>query len=133
MEKPLELKSLPKQYLAPHTDTVYRVLRVVAGVLFAFHGVQKVFGVLTDHQPAVFSQLWIGGVLELVTGAMVAAGFLTRWGAFVASGMMAVAYTQFHWKLNFNASFFPAVNKGELALVYSVLFLYIACKGSGRP
>jgi putative oxidoreductase len=44
---------------------------------------------------------------------------------------MAVAYTQFHWKLAFGAEFFPAVNKGELALLYSVLFLFVACRGGG--
>jgi putative oxidoreductase len=45
---------------------------------------------------------------------------------------MAVAYVQFHWKLAFDSRFLPAVNKGELALLYSVLFLFIACRGAGR-
>jgi len=44
---------------------------------------------------------------------------------------MAVAYLQFHWKLQFDANFFPTINKGELALLYSFLFLFVACKGSG--
>jgi putative oxidoreductase len=44
---------------------------------------------------------------------------------------MAVAYTQFHWKLAFDSHFFPAINKGELALVYSFFFLYVACYGAG--
>ena len=44
---------------------------------------------------------------------------------------MAVAYTQFHWKLAFGAGFFPAVNKGELALLYAFLFLFVACRGGG--
>jgi putative oxidoreductase len=44
---------------------------------------------------------------------------------------MAVAYVQFHWKLAFGAQFFPGVNKGELALLYSVLFLFVACRGAG--
>jgi putative oxidoreductase len=43
-----------------------------------------------------------------------------------------VAYCQFHWKLQLDSGFFPAVNKGELALLYCFVFFYIACKGSGR-
>jgi putative oxidoreductase len=45
--------------------------------------------------------------------------------------MLAVAYIQFHWKFQFGAAFFPAVNKGELAVLYSFVFLYFACKGGG--
>jgi putative oxidoreductase len=44
---------------------------------------------------------------------------------------MAVAYVQFHWKLQGGAQFFPAINKGELALAYSFAFLFIACRGAG--
>jgi putative oxidoreductase len=119
-------------FLASKTEGVYALLRVVAGLLFAFHGVQLVFGVLTNTRPPVASQIWIGGVLELVTGLLIAAGFLTRWAAFVASGTMAVAYVQFHWKLRFDANFFPAVNQGELALLNAILFLFIACYGAER-
>lgn len=112
-------------------EHAYALLRVVAGAMFTFHGVQKVFGVLTDKQPPVGSQLWIGGVLELVLGAAIALGFATRLAAFVASGMMAVAYFQYHWKFELDARFFPTVNGGELAVLYCFVFLYIACKGSG--
>lgn len=75
--------------------------------------------------------MWIGGVIELVAGTLIAVGFLTVWAAFIASGMLAVAYVQFHWKFAFDSAFFPGVNKGELAIVYAFLFLYIASKGSG--
>ncbi|HET9957168.1 MAG TPA: DoxX family protein [Polyangiaceae bacterium] len=118
--------------LSPHRDAIYGVLRIVSGVLFTFHGVQKIFGVLTQHQPPVGSQIWVGGIIELVGGILIAIGLFTRCAAFVASGTMAVAYTQFHWKLQFGQSFFPAVNQGELALVYAFLFLYIAAAGGGR-
>ncbi|MGD9545939.1 MAG: DoxX family protein [Candidatus Krumholzibacteriia bacterium] len=117
--------------LSPRSDAVYAALRIVAGLLFAFHGMQKIFGVLTEHQPPVGSQLWIGGVIEIVTGLLIAVGFLTVWAAFLASGTMAVAYLQFHWKFAFDGAFWPAVNKGELAVVYAFLFLYIACRGAG--
>lgn len=120
-----------ERLLEPKTDVAYALLRIVSGLLFAFHGVQKVFGVMSDFQPPIGSQLWLGGIIELVAGLAIAAGAFTSWAAFLASGTMAVAYTQFHWKLAFGADFFPAVNKGELALLYSVLFLFVACRGGG--
>ena len=118
--------------LAPWSDAAYALLRVVSGLLFAFHGCQKLFGVLSEHPPpAAGSQLWIGAVIELVTGLAMALGAGTTWAAFLASGTMAVAYAQFHWRFQGGAQLLPAVNKGELALVYSVLFLFIACHGGG--
>ena len=119
------------KFLSPLTEPVYAALRIIVGLLFAFHGLQKVFGVLSEWQPPVGSQLWIGGVIELVAGFMIAFGFLTVWAAFLSSGTMAVAYAQFHWKFAFGRAFFPAVNEGELAVVYAFLFLFIACRGAG--
>jgi putative oxidoreductase len=117
--------------LAMFAEPAYALLRIVAGAMFAFHGVQKVFGVLGEKE-AVGTQLWIGGVLELVCGVAIALGLFTRLAAFLASGMMAVAYFQYHWKFQLGAAFFPAVNQGELAVLYCFVFLYIACKGPGR-
>jgi len=111
----------------------YAALRVVSGVLFAFHGVQKIFGWVTAKAPPAFgSQLWLGGIIELVGGALIALGLFTRHAAFLCSGTMAVAYTQFHWKLTLaGAQWLPIVNKGELAVVYCFVFLYIWTQGSG--
>ncbi|HZX94845.1 MAG TPA: DoxX family protein [Myxococcales bacterium] len=117
--------------LEPLGDFAYLLLRVVTGLMFAFHGMQKLFGVLSQGRPPVGSQLWFGGVIELVCGLAIAVGFLTAWAALLASGEMAVAYVQFHWKLNFGAGFFPTINKGELALLYSLVFLFIATRGAG--
>jgi putative oxidoreductase len=117
--------------LSPRVDLAYTFLRVVSGLMFLCHGLQKIFGFLTDTQPPVGSQIWIGGILELVGGSLVALGLCTRIAAFIASGMMAVAYTQFHWKGALDTNFFPVVNKGELALLYAFLFLYVACRGGG--
>jgi putative oxidoreductase len=121
-----------RRFLEPKTDIVYALLRIVAGLMFSFHGLQKVFGVLSDFQPPVGSQLWIGGLIELVTGLAIALGLFTSCAAFIASGEMAVAYIQFHWKFGFDRSFFPAINKGELALLYAMVFLFIACRGGGK-
>ncbi len=110
----------------------YALLRIVAGALFAFHGAQKLLGFLAKGPgPAMGTQKWFGGVIELVGGLLIAIGLGTRWAAFVASGTMAVAYTQFHWKGRLDDGFFPLVNGGELALLYAFLFLFIACKGAG--
>jgi putative oxidoreductase len=125
-------RNMLNRLLEPRAEAAYAFVRVVAGLMFAFHGMQILFGVLTDSQPPVGSQIWLGGLIELITGIAVAAGVLTSWAAFLASGTMAVAYVQFHWKLALDARFFPAINKGELALLYCVVFLYIACRGGGR-
>lgn len=110
----------------------YKALRVVSGLAFAFHGIQKLFGFYaTAARPAMFSQLWVGAIIELSCGLLIAAGLWLRPAAFLASGTMAVAYTQFHWKLAFaNGKWLPAVNKGELAVVYCFLFLYLFARGS---
>ncbi|PIR16978.1 MAG: DoxX family protein [Elusimicrobia bacterium CG11_big_fil_rev_8_21_14_0_20_64_6] len=121
------------KFLGKFSDVAYAALRFMSGWMFAFHGAQKLFGVLSAGPgPALGSQIWIGGVIELVGGLMIALGIKTRWAAFLCSGTMAVAYTQFHWKLKMNSLFFPAVNKGELAVVYCFVFLLIACQGGGK-
>ena len=116
-------------WLEKYSDHTYALLRIVSGLLFSFHGMQKIFGVLAEHQPPVGSQIWIGGLLELVGGLAILVGFQTRLAAFLCSGMMAVAYIQFHWKLQFGAAFWPAVNKGELAVVFCFVFLFMAARG----
>ena len=119
------------KFLEEYTEQSYALMRIVSAAIFSFHGVQKLFGILTEHQPAIGSQLWFGGVIELACGVLIAIGFQTRWAAFLASGTMAVAYFQFHWKFQFGPGFFPALNGGDGAILYSLVFLYIACRGSG--
>src|SRR5690242_3995197 len=118
-----------QRFLAPHSDKAYAAMRIVLGLMFSFHGIQKLFGFLSDFQPPAGSQLWFGGIIELVAGLAIALGAATTYAAFLASGQMAVAYLQFHWKFQFGQAFFPAINKGELALAYCFIFLFIATKG----
>jgi putative oxidoreductase len=113
-------------------ETAYALLRIAAGFMFSFHGMQKILGIYSEFRPAVGSQLWLGGLIELFCGLFVMLGLLTRPAAFLASGEMAVAYFQFHWKLQLGSALFPAINKGELAALYSFVFLYVACKGPGK-
>lgn len=113
----------------PFETIAFVALRIVSGLMFACHGAQKILGVLTDRPTAEpFSQIWVGGVIELVGGLLIAVGLLTRPFAILASGTMAVAYIQFHWKGALDSGFFPAVNGGELAVVYCFLFLYVALR-----
>jgi putative oxidoreductase len=122
-----------KRVLDPLQELAYTALRFIAGFMFTFHGVQKVFGALTSRPTAaVGSQIWIGGLIELVCGVAIALGALTRPAAFLASGTMAVAYIQFHWKGALDERFLPIVNRGETAALYCFHFLYIATRGGGR-
>jgi len=111
----------------------YAALRIAAGAMFALHGAQKILGWPgAGARPALGSQLWLGGMIELCAGVLIAIGLFTRGAAFLASGTMAVAYLQFHWKLQQgNLQWLPSVNKGELALLYCLLFLFIAARGAG--
>lgn len=120
-------------FLDKYQEKAYSLLRIMAGFMFTFHGVQKILGVLSDTPiPPVGSQMWIGGIILLVAGFLIMLGYQTRWAAFLASGEMAVAYFQFHWKFQLNSKFFPALNNGELAVLYCFVFLYIATRGAGK-
>jgi putative oxidoreductase len=110
----------------------YAALRVVAGFMFLWHGSQKLLGFPAGKAaPEAFSQMWVGGLIELVCGSLITLGLLTRPAAFLASGMTAVAYIQFHWKGALGASFLPIVNKGELAVLYCFVFLLFCIRGAG--
>jgi len=105
--------------------------------MFSFHGMQKILGVLRPYPaPALGSQMWFGGMIELVAGLLIAVGLFTRGAAFVASGTMAVAYWQFHVfgnaKVTGIGKFIPGVNDGTPAVLFCFLFLYFACKGAGK-
>lgn len=116
--------------LEKFADYAYALMRIMAGFMFSLHGVQKILGLMTDHQPDLFTQTWFGGIIELAGGLLILIGFQTRLAAFICSGMMAVAYMQFHWKFQFGEAFFPVVNRGELAVLYCFVFLFIATRGA---
>ena len=116
--------------LSKQSDSIYALLRIVSGALFTFHGAQKIFGLLASHETAFGSQMWFGGLIELVCGLCLVLGFQTRITAFLSSGTMAVAYIQFHWAFRFDENFFPVINHGDAAILYCFLFLFIASKGA---
>jgi len=120
-----------KAILLALSEQAYALLRISSGFMFSIHGFQKIFGVLGREPSAPLTQAWIGGLIELLGGLMIMAGFWTRSAAFLSSGTMAVAYIQFHWKFQMGSAFFPAVNRGELAALYCFVFFFIATRGAG--
>lgn len=64
--------------LARFADHAYALMRIMAGFMLSFHGAQKILGVLSEHQPPVGSQVWFGGIIELLGGLAVLLGFQTR-------------------------------------------------------
>jgi putative oxidoreductase len=121
----------PSGYSRPRGEVAYALLRSVSGLMFAFHGAQKLFGLLGGAQPRVGTQLWFGGLIELFAGLAIAVGAFTVWAAFLASGTMAVAYVQYHWRFRVGAGLLPGLNGGELAVLYAFSFLFIVFRGGG--
>jgi len=115
-------------FMRPYSTHTYALLRIITGLLFMSHGLQKVLGMFGGApQGAPPFVVYGAGGIELVAGALIAIGLFTRWAAFIASGEMAVAY----WMAHGPNAFHPIVNKGELAVVYCFVFLFIAAHGSG--
>ena len=104
------------------------VLRIVVGLLFLEHGLSKWFGFPVPFPVHPLTTVFmIAGVIELVTGALITIGLLTRLAAFIASGEMAVAY----WMQHFPKSPWPVANMGEAAILFCFVFLYLAAAGAG--
>jgi putative oxidoreductase len=117
-----------ERYLGRYSEAIYCLMRLMVGLAFAQHGAQKVLGLLGGQKMPLASLPGVAGIIELVGGLLIAIGLFAGWAAFIASGQMAVAYFMVHAK----GGFWPIVNKGELAVVYCFVFLYIASRGSGR-
>lgn len=110
----------------------HSLLRIVAGLLFILHGGQKYFGWFggVDGEGGtvqMMSLMGLAGALELVGGALIILGLLTRPAAFILSGQMAVAYFMAHAP----EGFWPIQNNGEPAALFSFIFLFLAFNGAG--
>jgi putative oxidoreductase len=111
-----------------YSEVLFALMLVFVGLLFATHGAQKLFGFPGAHPMPLKPLTLAAGIIEFGCGLLVALGLLTRIAAFVASGEMAVAYLMVHAK----GGFWPIINKGELAVAYCFVFLFIAAHGAGR-
>jgi len=115
-------------FLRPFEGPIYSMLRILAGLMFFSHGLQKIFELFGGPHPDLPGTLvWAAGLIELVGGAFIALGLFTRWSAFLCSGLMAAAYFMAHAPEHV----FPIVNRGELAILYCWLFLFVSAHGSG--
>lgn len=113
-----------------HAPHALALLRVFSALTFMSHGTQKLLSFPQPPSwglPAAFSLSWTAGVLELVGGALLALGFLTRPTAFILSGLMAFAY----WMAHAPKSFYPLLNGGEPAMLFCFIFFYIFFAGPG--
>jgi putative oxidoreductase len=116
---------------SPWTGRILSLFRIVAGLLFLSAGTMKLFGYPPAPGPLppfdVMTQMGVGGLLELILGALIVLGLFTRPAAFIASGEMAVAYFQFHAP----QAFFPTTNNGIPAILDCWFFFYLAFAGAG--
>jgi putative oxidoreductase len=116
-------------FLRSYGSQLLSVLRVMSGLLLLQHGTTKFlnFPVGPMNNASPFTMSGVAGILELIGGVLLIVGLFTRPVAFILSGMCAVAYFYTHAP----RGFFPILNGGELAALYSFVFLYLAAAGGG--
>ena len=105
----------------------YTIMRFAFGMLFWFHGAQKLFGLFGGTQQPIASLMGLAGIIEFFGGLAIAFGFLTSYAALLCAGQMAVAYIKAHAL----QAVWPIQNGGELALLYMFAFLFIMTEGGG--
>ncbi len=110
------------------SESAFVPLRVMTGLLFAEHGLQRTFGLIGGTRMPLWSRLGAAGIIELTAGLMIALGVKARWAALIAAGEMAVAYFTVHARMGF----WPVQNRGELAVLYCFVMLFIAAHGGGK-
>jgi putative oxidoreductase len=118
------------QTLSRFQPIALSVLRIYTGLSIIEHGCVKILGFPSGAPyglAPVGTMAWAGGLIELIGGALIILGLFTRPVAFIVAGFTAVAYFMVHAP----QSFFPIVNKGELAAVYCFIFLYLIFAGAG--
>ena len=106
------------------------VLRIVTALLFLQHPLVKLFGFPPGVPPGpvpVGSLFWIAGIIEIIAAPLILIGLFTRLAAFLLAGEMAIAYWMVHAKMGF----YPIANRGEAAILFCFVFLYLAAAGPG--
>ena len=114
-------------FMRRFSDETYALMRIMTGLLFLWHGSQKLFGFPQAAPDAPAFIIFVAGPIELVGGSLVAIGLFTRGAAFLCSGLMASAY----WMAHGTKHLFPLLNGGELAALYCFVFLFISSNGAG--
>jgi putative oxidoreductase len=121
------LNKLIMKLQSDYKEQVYAIMRIVVGLLFIEHGIQKAIALSNGTMPASNFLMVLAAIIETAGGFLIITGWQTRIAAFIASGEMAVAFFTVH----INSGFLPIKNKGELAVLYCFVFLFIAAYGSG--
>jgi putative oxidoreductase len=117
-----------QSFMSRYSSQGYALMRIVAGFLFLWHGVQKLFNFPTAMPEGVPAYIiYVAGPIELICGILIMIGLLTRAAAFRASGQMAAAY----WIAHGTVALLPIQNNGELAALYCFVFLFISTQGAG--
>jgi putative oxidoreductase len=109
-------------------DAAYVLLRAGTGLLFMAHGLQKLFGLFGGSTAPLASRMGVAGIFELVGGVLLVLGLFTRPGALIFAGEMAVAYVIAHLP----RGVVPIANGGELALLYALIFIFLALTPRAR-
>jgi putative oxidoreductase len=113
--------------LNPNAPVVLSLFRIVFGLLFTCHGTSGLFGWPASAVAPTGSLLWFAALIELITGVLITIGLFTRPAAFIASGLMAVAYFTQHLP----NGFWPINNNGELAVMFCWAFFLLVFTGPG--
>ena len=113
-------------FMKQYETQTYALLRIVSGFMFIFHGIPKMQAIMAGEAGWMY---YLAGPIEVIGGALIMIGLCTSAAAFLASGLMAGAY----WLIHFSkmGGGLPINNKGELAVAFCFIFLFIAAKGSG--
>jgi putative oxidoreductase len=123
---------LSMQQLAKYAPQMLSILRIVSGLIFFEHGLQKLVGFPPYPAGASAPSIWstmggFGGLFEFFGGILLILGLFTRPVAFILAGEMAVAY----WWVHGPRNFFPVLNGGDAAILYCFVFLYMFFAGGG--
>jgi len=116
-----------KIFISRYETQIYSIFRLVVGLLFLWHGSQKLFSFPPAGHAIPPYIVYIAGPIEFFGGLLVMIGLWTRWAAFICSGEMAYAY----WTVHATHVLLPLLNGGELAIIYCFIFLFISARGSG--
>jgi putative oxidoreductase len=116
--------------LAAWTPRALSVLRIIMGLMIIQHGMAKILGfpaVASFANLSPFSLIGVAGLIELIGGALLIVGLLTRPVAFIISGEMAFAYFMAHAPKDF----YPLINGGTLAIMFCFTCLFLSTAGAG--